>query len=141
MERELNLKKLEKSTAAVIFQTGITDIGIGMIFLISAIDNLYQVTKRINETRPQEFLKQNFNWLVKQKIPLSRDFHFDWGAERIRTAVQGFADLCLATRPQHRELQVQSYLIEFKKWYSLTEIGKIKACRKYKNGNKLSCCL
>lgn len=37
MERELNLKKLERNTAAVIFQTGIVDLGIGMIFLVLAL--------------------------------------------------------------------------------------------------------
>lgn len=41
MEKKVNLKKLEKSTAAVVFQAGITDIGIGMIFLISTLASLF----------------------------------------------------------------------------------------------------
>ena len=41
MEQELYLKKLEKRTAGVVFQAGITDIGIGMIFLISTIASLF----------------------------------------------------------------------------------------------------
>lgn len=41
MEQNLNLKKLEKNTAAVIFQTGIVDLGIGMIFLVTAMAMLF----------------------------------------------------------------------------------------------------
>ena len=41
MERELNLKKLERNTAAVIFQTGIVDIVIGLIFSVTALAMLY----------------------------------------------------------------------------------------------------
>lgn len=37
MEQNIDLKKLEKSTAAVIFQTGAVDIMIGLIFLITAL--------------------------------------------------------------------------------------------------------
>ena len=34
MERKINLRQLEKDTAAVVFQTGIVDIGIGLILLV-----------------------------------------------------------------------------------------------------------
>jgi len=41
MEQNIDLKKLEKSTAAVIFQTGALDIMIGLIFLITALAMYY----------------------------------------------------------------------------------------------------
>ena len=41
MEQKINLKQLEKNTASGIFQTGIVDIGIGMIFIISALTMIF----------------------------------------------------------------------------------------------------
>jgi hypothetical protein len=37
MEQRMNLKQLEKNTAAVIFQTGIVDIGIGLIMIVTTL--------------------------------------------------------------------------------------------------------
>ena len=41
MEQKLNLKRLEKTSAAAIFQTGIVDIGIGLVFLVSTLAMLF----------------------------------------------------------------------------------------------------
>jgi membrane-anchored glycerophosphoryl diester phosphodiesterase (GDPDase) len=41
MEQKLNLKQLEKNTAAVIFQTGLVDIGIGLILIVSSLAMLF----------------------------------------------------------------------------------------------------
>lgn len=41
MEHRINLSKLEKNTAAVVFQTGIVDIGIGLVFLVSTLAMLF----------------------------------------------------------------------------------------------------
>ncbi len=41
MEQKINLKQLEKNTAAGIFQTGIVDIGMGLIFLISTLTMIF----------------------------------------------------------------------------------------------------
>jgi hypothetical protein len=47
---------------------------------------------------------------MKIKNPHSDKLHgFFRGPERIRTAVQGFADLCLATRPQDHFWSMQKY--------------------------------
>ena len=37
MEKKINLKQLEKNTAAAIFQTGIIDIGMGLVFIVGAL--------------------------------------------------------------------------------------------------------
>ena len=37
MEQTINLKKLERDTAAAIFKSGIVEIGIGQILLVSAL--------------------------------------------------------------------------------------------------------
>ena len=36
-----NLKKLEKNTAAVVFQTGLVEIGIGLIFIVSSLAMIF----------------------------------------------------------------------------------------------------
>ena len=41
MEKHVNLKQLEKGTAAVIFRTGIVEIGIGLVFAVSALTFLF----------------------------------------------------------------------------------------------------
>ena len=41
----------------------------------------------------------NHKWKTKKPVPVWSRFFCFGGRERIRTAVQGFADLCLATRP------------------------------------------
>ena len=41
MERKINLKKLEQNTAAVIFQTGIVDIALGLICSVSAFAMIF----------------------------------------------------------------------------------------------------
>lgn len=41
MEQKIDLKKLEKNTAAVIFQTGIVDISIGLIMLVTSMAMLF----------------------------------------------------------------------------------------------------
>lgn len=41
MEQKINLSLLEKHTAAEIFQTGIVDIGIGLIFIVSSLAMLF----------------------------------------------------------------------------------------------------
>ena len=41
MEQKINLEKLEKRTAAGIFQTGIIEIGIGMIFIVSSLAMIF----------------------------------------------------------------------------------------------------
>jgi len=41
MEQEINLKQLEKNTAAVIFQTGIVDISIGLIMFVTSMAMLF----------------------------------------------------------------------------------------------------
>ena len=41
MEPKINLKQLEKNTAAGIFQTGIVDIGIGMVFIVSSLAMIF----------------------------------------------------------------------------------------------------
>jgi hypothetical protein len=41
MEQKLDLGKLERKTAAIIFKTGIVDIGIGMVFLVSALAMIF----------------------------------------------------------------------------------------------------
>ncbi|MBN2610125.1 MAG: transcriptional regulator [Bacteroidales bacterium] len=41
MERKITLKQLEKNTAAVIFQTGIVEIGLGLIWTVSALAMLF----------------------------------------------------------------------------------------------------
>jgi len=37
MEQEVNLKKLEHKTAAVVYQTGVVDAGIGLVWMVSAL--------------------------------------------------------------------------------------------------------
>ena len=37
----MNLKKLEKNTAAVIFQTGIVEIGIGLVWIVSSLAMIF----------------------------------------------------------------------------------------------------
>jgi hypothetical protein len=41
MAQKINLKKLEKHTAAGIFQTGIVEIGIGLVFIISSLAMIF----------------------------------------------------------------------------------------------------
>jgi len=41
MEQKINLKQLEKNTAAGIYQTGIIEIGIGLIFVISSLAMIF----------------------------------------------------------------------------------------------------
>lgn len=41
MEQKINLKQLEKNTAAVIFQTGILDIGLGLITVVTSMAMLF----------------------------------------------------------------------------------------------------
>ena len=41
MEQKLDLKKLEKNSTAALFQTGIVEIGIGMIFLVSTLAMIF----------------------------------------------------------------------------------------------------
>ncbi len=41
MEQKINLKKLEKKTAAQIFQTGIVEIGIGLVFIVSSLAMIF----------------------------------------------------------------------------------------------------
>ena len=41
MEQKINLKQLEKNAAAGIFQTGIIEIGIGLIFMVSALAMIF----------------------------------------------------------------------------------------------------
>ena len=41
MEPKINLKQLEKNTAAGIFQTGIVDIGIGMVFIVASLAMIF----------------------------------------------------------------------------------------------------
>ena len=41
MEQKMNLKKLEKNTAAVVFQTGIVEIGIGLIWVVSSLAMIF----------------------------------------------------------------------------------------------------
>ncbi len=41
MEQKIDLKRLEKNTAAGIFQTGIVEIGMGMIFIVSTLAMLF----------------------------------------------------------------------------------------------------
>jgi hypothetical protein len=41
MEQRINLKQLEKNTAAGIFQTGIVEIGMGMIFIVSTLAMIF----------------------------------------------------------------------------------------------------
>lgn len=41
MEEKINLKHLEKGTAGRIFETGIVDIGIGLIFIVSALAMIF----------------------------------------------------------------------------------------------------
>lgn len=41
MEQKMNLKRLEKNTAAVIFHTGIVDIGLGLIFVVSSLAMIF----------------------------------------------------------------------------------------------------
>jgi len=41
MEQIMNLKKLEKNTAAVIFQTGIVEIGIGLVWIVSSLAMIF----------------------------------------------------------------------------------------------------
>lgn len=46
MDPKLNLKQLEKNTAAAIFQTGIVDIGIGLIMIIGSLAMLFDDATR-----------------------------------------------------------------------------------------------
>ncbi len=41
MEQKINLKKLEKNTAAVLFQTGLVEIVIGLICIVSALAMIF----------------------------------------------------------------------------------------------------
>lgn len=41
MEQKIKLKQLEKNTVAVIFQTGIVDIGIGLVWVVSSLAMIY----------------------------------------------------------------------------------------------------
>jgi hypothetical protein len=41
MTQKINLKQLEKSTAAVIFQTGLVEIGIGLVFIVSSLAMIF----------------------------------------------------------------------------------------------------
>ncbi|MCK5372149.1 MAG: hypothetical protein KAQ62_26490, partial [Cyclobacteriaceae bacterium] len=41
MEKKINLKQLEKKTAAGIFETGIVEIGIGLIFVVSSLAMIF----------------------------------------------------------------------------------------------------
>ena len=41
MEQKINLKQLEKKTAAGIYQTGIVDIGVGMIFIVTSLAMIF----------------------------------------------------------------------------------------------------
>lgn len=41
MEQKINLKQLEKKSAAGIFQTGIVEIGIGLIFIVSSLAMIF----------------------------------------------------------------------------------------------------
>ena len=41
MEQKINLKQLEKKTAAGIFETGIVEIGIGLIFVVSSLAMIF----------------------------------------------------------------------------------------------------
>jgi hypothetical protein len=41
MEQKINLKKLEKTTAAVIFQTGLLEIVIGLIMIVTALAMIF----------------------------------------------------------------------------------------------------
>ncbi len=53
-------------------------------------------------------LKSNRDAL-HEEIPFTGDSALNRGTEQIRTAVKGFADLCLATRPRY---QIQNELVE-----------------------------
>lgn len=41
MEQKINLKQLEKKTAAGIFETGIVEIGIGLVFMVSSLAMIF----------------------------------------------------------------------------------------------------
>ena len=41
MEQKINLKQLEKKTAAGIFETGIVEIGIGLVFVVSSLGMIF----------------------------------------------------------------------------------------------------
>ena len=41
MEQKMNLKQLEKNTAAVIFQTGLVEIGIGLTWIVSTLAMIF----------------------------------------------------------------------------------------------------
>jgi hypothetical protein len=41
MEERINLNQLEKKTAAGVFQTGIVDIGIGLVFIVSSLAMIF----------------------------------------------------------------------------------------------------
>jgi hypothetical protein len=41
MEQKINLKQLEKKTAAGIFETGIVEIGIGLVFVVSSMAMIF----------------------------------------------------------------------------------------------------
>lgn len=41
MEQKINLKQLEKKTAAGIFETGIVEIGIGLVFVVSSLAMIF----------------------------------------------------------------------------------------------------
>jgi hypothetical protein len=41
MDQSVNLKQLEKNSAAAIFQTGLVEIGIGLIFIVSTLAMLF----------------------------------------------------------------------------------------------------
>ncbi len=52
------------------------------------------------------------------------------GLERIRTAVEGFADLCLATRPRDHNMWLQSY-----KYLLFFYLYTVYLCTKKCNGH------
>jgi hypothetical protein len=41
MEQKMNLKQLEKNTAAAIFQTGLVEIGIGLMWIVSSLAMIF----------------------------------------------------------------------------------------------------
>ena len=41
MEQKINLKQLEKKSAAGVFETGIVDIGIGLVFIVSSLAMIF----------------------------------------------------------------------------------------------------
>lgn len=41
MEQKINLQQLEKNTTSAVFQTGIVEIGIGMVFIVSSLAMIF----------------------------------------------------------------------------------------------------